>query len=165
MWCWTVRNRNQQNYLRIVAAQTVEKKCQRSPASETNARLPAVTVIFPTMSPLFLKCPHFFKSPGTLSPVMKFLGRTLLRNRLISICTQKYSLKAWKAKMRSLSWRRGQCWKRPVALWPNTPNCCLGPPEISRFWTSVAQIYLSGNSKWMESSARGHFGPLKFWAN
>ena len=25
----------------------------------------------------FLKCPHFVKSPGTLSSVMKFLGRTL----------------------------------------------------------------------------------------
>ena len=36
----------------------------------------------PSFSPqcphFFLRCPHFFKSPGTLSPVMKFLGRTLL---------------------------------------------------------------------------------------
>ena len=56
-----------------------------------------------------------------------------------------------------------QCWKRPVARWPNAPNFCLWPPEISKFWTLVAQIYLSGNNKWMGSSAGGHFGPLKFW--
>ena len=40
-----------------------------------------------------------------------------------------------------------QCWKRPVALWPNVPNFCLGPPEISKLWTLVAQIYLSGSSE------------------
>ena len=45
--------------------------------------------------------------------------------------------------------------------WPNAPNFCLGPPEISKLWTLVAQIYLSGNSKRMGSSASGHFGPLK----
>ena len=27
----------------------------------------------------FLKCPHIFKSSGTLSPVLKFLGRTLVQ--------------------------------------------------------------------------------------
>ena len=31
--------------------------------------------------------------------------------------------------------------------WPNAPNFCLGPPEISKLWTLVAQIYLSGNGK------------------
>ena len=40
-----------------------------------------------------------------------------------------------------------QCRKWPVAQWPNAPNFCLGPLEISKFWTLVAQIYLSGNSK------------------
>ena len=34
-------------------------------------------IIFHAKSPLFLKCPHIFKCPGTLSPVMEFLGRTL----------------------------------------------------------------------------------------
>ena len=56
-----------------------------------------------------------------------------------------------------------QCWKRPVARWPNAPNFCLGPLEITKLWTLVAQNYLSGNSKWMGSSASGYFGPLKFW--
>ena len=32
-----------------------------------------------------------------------------------------------------------------VAQWPNAPNFCLGPLEISKLWTLVAQIYLSGN--------------------
>ena len=40
-----------------------------------------------------------------------------------------------------------QCWKQPVARWPDAPNFCLGPPEISKLWTLVAQLYLSGNSK------------------
>ena len=40
-----------------------------------------------------------------------------------------------------------QCWKRPVAGWPNAPNFCLGPPEISKLWTLVAQKFLSGNNK------------------
>ena len=31
--------------------------------------------------------------------------------------------------------------------WPNVPNFCLGPSEISRLWTLVAQIYLFSNSK------------------
>ena len=39
--CRTARNRNQQNYLRIFAAQPAKKKCPDSPASETDARLPA----------------------------------------------------------------------------------------------------------------------------
>ena len=42
--CRMVWNRNQMNYLRIFATQPVVKKCQDSPASETDARLPAVTV-------------------------------------------------------------------------------------------------------------------------
>ena len=29
------------------------------------------------MSHYFSKCPHFFKGGGTLSPILKFLGRTL----------------------------------------------------------------------------------------
>ena len=29
------------------------------------------------MSHYFWKCPHFFKGGGTLSPILKFLGRTL----------------------------------------------------------------------------------------
>ena len=29
------------------------------------------------MSHYFWKCPHFFKGGGTLSPTLKFLGRTL----------------------------------------------------------------------------------------
>ena len=40
-----------------------------------------------------------------------------------------------------------QCWKWPVARWPNAPIFCLGPPEISKLWTLVAQIYFSDNSK------------------
>ena len=39
----------------------------------------------------------------------------------------------------------------------------LGPPEIIKLWTLVAQIYLSDNSKLMGSSASGCFGPQKFW--
>ena len=42
--CPTARNRKQQNYLRILAVQLAEKKCQDSQASETDAYLPAVTV-------------------------------------------------------------------------------------------------------------------------
>ena len=42
--CRTARSRNQQNYIRIFAAQPVEKKCQDTTASETDARLQAVTV-------------------------------------------------------------------------------------------------------------------------
>ena len=38
------RSRNQQNYIRIFAAQPVEKKCQDTTASETDARLQAATV-------------------------------------------------------------------------------------------------------------------------
>ena len=62
------------------------------------------------------------------------------------------------------AWTYMQCWKRPVAQWPNAPNFCLGPPEITKLWTLVAQIYLSGNSKGMRSSASGYFGPLKCWS-
>ena len=40
----------------------------------------------------------------------------------------------------------------------------LGPPEISKLRTLVAQIYLSSNNKLMRFSASGHFGPLNFWA-
>ena len=38
-----------------------------------------ITVLsfFPKCPLFFLKCPHFFKSPKTLSPVKKFLGRTM----------------------------------------------------------------------------------------
>ena len=39
---------------------------------------------------------------------------------------------------------------------PNAPSFCLGPPEISKLWTLVAQIDLSGNSKLMGNSANGH---------
>ena len=35
------------------------------------------------------------------------------------------------------------------------PNFCLGPPEISKLWTLVAQISLSGIS---------NFGLLSCWA-
>ena len=42
--CPMARNRKQQNCLRIFAVQPVEKKCQDSQASETDAHLPAVTV-------------------------------------------------------------------------------------------------------------------------
>ena len=31
-----------------------------------------------------------------------------------------------------------QCWKWPVALWPNAFKFCLGPPEITNLWTLVA---------------------------
>ena len=34
-----------------------------------------------------------------------------------------------------------------VAQWPNVPKFCLGPLEISKLRTLVAQIDLSGNSK------------------
>ena len=37
--CPTARSRNQQNYIKIFAAQPVEKKCQDTTASETDARL------------------------------------------------------------------------------------------------------------------------------
>ena len=30
---------------------------------------------------------------------------------------------------------------------PNAPNFCLGPPEITKLWTIVAQIHLFANSK------------------
>ena len=40
---------------------------------------------------------------------------------------------------------RIRCWKRPVARWPNAPNFCLGPPEISKILALVAQIYSSGS--------------------
>ena len=56
-----------------------------------------------------------------------------------------------------------QCWKLPVARWPHAPNFCLGPPEIIKLWTLVAQIYVSGNSKLMDSSTSGYFEPLTFW--
>ena len=39
-----------------------------------------------------------------------------------------------------------QCWKRPVARWSNAPKFHLGPPEISKLETLVAQIYISGYS-------------------
>ena len=42
--CPMARNRKQQNYLQIFAVQPAEKKCQDSPALETDAPLPAVTV-------------------------------------------------------------------------------------------------------------------------
>ena len=29
--------------------------------------------------------------------------------------------------------------------WPNAPNFCLGPPEISKILALVAQIYSSGS--------------------
>ena len=42
-----------------------------------------------------------------------------------------------------------QCWKLPVAQWPNAPYFCLGPPEISKFWTVVAQIiFLAIVNEW-----------------
>ena len=28
-----------------------------------------------------------------------------------------------------------------MAQWPNATNFCLGPPDISKLWTLVAQIY------------------------
>ena len=37
--CPTARSRNQQNYIKIFAAQPLEKKCQDTTASETDARL------------------------------------------------------------------------------------------------------------------------------
>ena len=37
--CPAARSRNQQNYIKIFAAQPVEKKCQDTTASETDARL------------------------------------------------------------------------------------------------------------------------------
>ena len=42
--CPAARSRNQQNYIRIFATQPVEKKCQDTTASETDARLKAATV-------------------------------------------------------------------------------------------------------------------------
>ena len=37
-----------------------------------------VPLFFGQCPHFFLKCPHFFKSFGTLSMVLKFLGRTLI---------------------------------------------------------------------------------------
>ena len=72
------------------------------------------------------------------------------------------------AKISLLNSIKMQCRKRPVAQSPNVPSFCLGPSEITKWWTLVAQIYLSGNSKWMGSSASilGHFnfGLFSFWA-
>ena len=42
--CPTARRRNQQNYIKIFAAQPVEKKCKDTTAAEIDARLQAVTV-------------------------------------------------------------------------------------------------------------------------
>ena len=51
---------------------------------------------------------------------------------------------------------------------PNAPNFCLGPPEISKLQTLVAQIYLSGNvNEWdlQLVAILGHlnFGLFSFW--
>ena len=40
------------------------------------------------MSIYFSKCPHFFKGGGTLSPILKFLGRTLLLSSSTNLCIQ-----------------------------------------------------------------------------
>ena len=44
---------------------------------------------YPTIS---WKCPNFFKGGGTLSPILKFLGRTLHMTILISLVRGVYFL-------------------------------------------------------------------------
>ena len=48
--------------------------------------------------------------------------------------------------------------------WPNAPNFCLGPPEISKILALVAQIYSSSKVNCIGFSANRQFGPLKVWS-
>ena len=53
-----------------------------------------VPSFFPQCPSFFLKCPHFFKYPGTLSPVMKFLGRTLRMALITQLPLQQRAMTA-----------------------------------------------------------------------
>ena len=49
-------------------------------------------VVIGCLSNCFWKIPHFFKDGGTLSPILKFFGRTLVGPDLRPICLQRLSV-------------------------------------------------------------------------
>ena len=57
-----------------------------------------------------------------------------------------------------------QCWKRPVTSWPNAPNFCMGPPEISIMDFSGPDISFWQQQMNRDLQLSGHFGLFSFWA-
>ena len=84
--------------------------------------------------PQYSKSSYAYASPliARLEENTKQIGPTCIATRplllkwtgIISICMDE-----------DRSWCQLQCWKRPVARWPNAPCFCLGPPEITKLWT------------------------------